>query len=196
MGSPANYDQDSFGWFQDNNSNPDACTQIGATNSNPTADLDVNYNLRFLLQNTGGKDGTNGFTLWRDVNGGGYSQVTTSSTYARIFASANWSDGAAVGNVIGGGTYDEGYTDSNGSIASFTLTAGQESECVWCIQFRSADVVGTETVTFEMRFSGGGSLDVYTTRPTVTSWNLPPTVFPYYLLPKMRHRVDWARLRQ
>lgn len=173
MGAPAAIDQDSFQWFDDDSgsSTPDNNTSIHAANTNLSAPAyDTSYFLRFLLQNTGGKDGTFGFQAWFTVDAGTPTQITTTSSFVRSVATAGtWNDGQALNQLMGGGTYDEGYADeNNGSIASYTIVAGQESEVGWVIQFRSADFTGNEVVDIYVRYDTPADVDTYTNRTSTT----------------------------
>jgi hypothetical protein len=144
-------------------------TQLGTTT---TPALDTNFRPRFVLDNTGTKDETDGYELWYRINGGTWTQVTTTSSFVRSTATIQYADGATTNQLIGSGTYDEGYGDENdGQIASFTLGQGTEAEIEWCIQFRSADfTAGGELVEIRMRFDNGSELDGYTTD---ISFNMP-----------------------
>ncbi|MHC4605117.1 MAG: hypothetical protein ACYS6W_17515, partial [Planctomycetota bacterium] len=175
MGQP-NTVQDAFRWKTDvNGIDVDAGwaealnVQLGTTT---TPALDTNFRPRFVLDNTGLKIETDGYHLYYRINSGTWTRVTTTSSFVRSTATIEYADGATTVQLIGSGTYDEGYGDEeDGAIASFSLTNGQEAEIEWCIQFRSADfTAGGELVEIRMRFDGGVELDGYTTD---ISFNMP-----------------------
>ncbi len=172
MGQPY-YDQDSFRWREDDGSESGA-TWIHAANVNLSSpQLDYTYRLRYLLQNTGDKDGTMTPRLEYQYNGGSWTQVTTSSNYVRSIASSYVSDGTACTQQIGSGTHDEGYFDSNGSITGFTFAQQQESENEWCFRFRSADIGGGANVKLRVT-NNGAALNLYS---NTTSIDFPSGTF-------------------
>lgn len=187
MGQPY-YDQDTFRWREDDGTEATA-SWIGDPNQDLSSpQTDYTYRLRFLLQNTGDKDGS-GFTprLEYRRNGGTWTQVTTTSNFVRCQASAYVTDGTACLQRLGSGTYDEGYFDSNGSITSFTFSQAQESEDEWCLQFRSADIGGGDVIELRVT-NGGAALNSYT--------NTPSTTFPAAAFPPVPGRVHRDRRRQ
>jgi hypothetical protein len=169
MSSP-NTVQADFRWRNDDGGETGA-TWIKAAHvdldKNPT--MDVPIRIRFLLQNTGDKDETDGYRLEYSVDGGSYTEVTTSSSYVRYIGSANttWTltDEDPTTQQLGGGTFDEGYWNDQGDTTSFTFAQGQESELEFCIQFRSADIT-ENTIELQVNFDGGSALDGYTYTPS------------------------------
>lgn len=174
-------DQDSFRWKLDVvglNVDSDWAeainTQLGTVT---TIAYDVNFRLRFLLQNTGDKDESDGYNLQYQIDSGGWVNVTGSSNYVRAFTTSQYTDGDATSQILGGGTHDEGDGDTDGTIASFTFALGEESENEFCFQFRSADFSGSEVLELRMSFDNGADLDAYTntismTMPTPPASNL------------------------
>lgn len=147
-------------WFEDDVGH----TQIENAHTNlssPDSYLDTTIGLRVLLDNTGDKVETDGYKIRYRVDAGSWVDVTTSSSYVRAVTSSQHSDGDSTSQVLGGGTFDEGYWDTNGGVASYTLTNGQESENEHILQFRSADC-GGHTVEVSIFFDDNGSLDGYT----------------------------------
>lgn len=176
-GGSAVIDQDSFRWRYDNGSES-AAGWVDSTNVNPASsnfDYDTNYRLRYLLQNTGTKDLSDGFNFEYQIGALGWNPITTTSNYVRAVTSGNVTDGDSTTQQIGAGTHDEGYIDTGGTIASFTLVQGQESENEIVFQFRSADFTGGETVAIQMVFDNGQGLDSYTNTATLTNMAAPPT---------------------
>lgn len=139
--------------------------------SSPSSWLDTNICWRALLYNSGDKVETDGYRLEYSINAGvDWVAVTTSSSYVRSASSGNFTDGDSTSQELGAGTFDEGYWDDTGSIASYTLTNGQESEHEFCFQFRSADCSG-QTVLVRIAFDDGADLDGYT-------YSNPSLIFP------------------
>ena len=129
--------------------------------SDPNSWLDTNICLRFLLDNTGAKDETDGYIIQYRVDAGSWEGITTSSSYVKSVSSGNFTDGDATSQELGAGTFDEGYWDDDGGVASYTLAQGQESENEHNFQFISADCSG-HTIEVRVVFDGGAALDGYT----------------------------------
>ena len=176
----ANTIQESFAWLEDDDV-LEANTPIGSTNDNLAgdADLDTNYRLRFLLQNDGNKDETDGYKLRYSINAGvDYNDVTAGSSYVISTDSVQaLADGDSTAQMIGVGTFDEGYYDeSSGVIASYTLTQAQESEHEFCIQFVSGDA--GQTILLQVKFDNDNNLDGYTNTPSTTTAAAVPALRP------------------
>ena len=172
MGQPY-INQQSYRW-RDDSTGPNvdsgwAEAKNTALGTVTTVVLDTNYRIRFAEENSGAKDLTSTRELWYSVNSGEWFQVTLTSAYVRIFPTSQYDDQDPVTDSparLESGTYDEGYCDEDGEIASFTLAQGpQESENEWCIQFRSADITGAESIELQMQHAGG-VYDNYTNSPT------------------------------
>jgi hypothetical protein len=130
--------------------------------SSPDSWLDTNICWRALLYNSGDKNEEDGYRLEYSIDAGSnWDPVTTSSSYVRSASSGNFTDGDSTSQELGAGTFDEGYWDDNGSIASYTLAQTKESEHEFCFQFRSADC-GGQTVLIRIAFDDGSDLDSYT----------------------------------
>jgi hypothetical protein len=183
-GSPF-IDQDSFRWRYDNGSES-AAGWVDVTNSNPAAssfNYDTNYRLRYLLQNTGTKDKSDGYDFQYRIGGasGTWTDITTTSSFVRSVTSGNVTDGDTTTAQIGSGTHDEGYIDTTGTIASFTIVQAQESENELVFQFVKASFSGGEDVEIRMVYDNGSELDAYTNTATITNMTTPPTnVWPIF----------------
>ena len=148
-------------WFEDDaghNQVENAHTNL----SSPDSYLDTTIGLRILLDNTGSKDETDGYKIVYSINAGvDWYDITTSSSYVKAVAGAQHNDGDSTSQELGSGTFDEGYWDEDGGVASYTLAQGQESENEHYIQFISGDCAG-ETVLIKVVFDGGADVDGYT----------------------------------
>ena len=157
----ANTVQQDFRWRNDNGSET-AATRKADTNNNPTlsaSDYDTTMRIRFNLENTGGKDETDGYHFQYSINDGTWTRISQSSFFVSSRLSSYFADGDSTTQQIGGGTHDEGYMDEGGVISSFTLTQAQESENEWCFQINSGDFSGGEKLELRMAFDNGNSLD-------------------------------------
>ena len=129
--------------------------------SSPNSWLDTAICLRILLYNSGDKVEDSGYKIRYRVDAGTWTDVTTSSSYVRATDHPYRTDGQGTSQELGSGTFDEGYWDEDGSVASFQLASGQEAENEHCITFRSAECPG-HTVEVSIFFDDNGNLDGYT----------------------------------
>lgn len=173
----ANTVQESFRWRDDDDDEINA-TWLADTNVNPTlvaADYDTNIRIRYLIQNTGGKDeGDEGYRIYYSIDDASWVGVGPSTSFVRASSSIEFADEDSTTQQIGGGTHDEGYMDSTGQTNSYVLAQDQESEDEFCFQLRSADFTGGEKLEIRVEFAGGQDLDGYTNTPTITSMPTPP----------------------
>ena len=96
---------------------------------------------------------TEAFKLQYNHNGGGWTDVTASSSVVRVVANANIADGATTTNRIAGsaetfvaGRYDEG----DGTTASITAATPGHTELLWSLEFVDTDLADTDTVDFRV----------------------------------------------
>ena len=178
MGQPS-YTQVHF-QFQDNGADANTSSLIGTEDNTLTSfNLDTVYFLRFKLTNTGAKTQDANFRLEVDVGGGGYNQVTNASTYVR-YADGGDTDGDAISTerlTDTGNTWVNGEYSEDGEVTAFSLahSPSEETELVYAITFRSADLSGGETVTFRLSDAGITSNMVYTVEPDATVPAQPKT---------------------
>src|SRR5512139_2523990 len=105
------YDQDSFRGRNDNGSQTTA-TWKAAANANWTQNVDENFRIRFLVQNTNNRLGS--AQTWRlqyNKGGAGWNDVTASSSVVKAVDSANLTDGADTTQQVGAGSF---VADNNG----------------------------------------------------------------------------------
>jgi hypothetical protein len=174
------YTQESFRGKEDAGGESDT-TWIAALNTNFTWPQDTNLRMRFLVQETADvAEADVSFQLQYNHNGGGWNNVTGSSSVARSSA-GGLTEGGNTTQQIGSGTFvtpnggqDESDGIAGGSSLDFTTTVNQEVELEFCFQIRSADTSGGDTIQFRL-IKDGSPLDAYTNTPTVTLPS-PPSI--------------------
>lgn len=165
--------QKTFRGRNDNGSETTA-TFIAANNTNWTQSADVNFRIRFVLQETGALSGTFVPQLQYNLNNVGYNNVTGSSLVVRASASANFTDGVASTSQLGTGTgtFAAGSLDEvDGVVANVTVAASGYTEVEYCIQIRSVDVVNADNIQLRIvgKSTAGVALDTYTVTPSITA---------------------------
>ena len=167
-GTPA-YDQDAYAWYNDGTES--GSTIIGTANNSQTLDADTTYLIRFVIQETAGADGSNlTAQLEYDVNNSGtWNNVTSTSNNVRAVASTNLTDGNDTTQRLGAGTFisPNGGIDSGDGAAggsALDITANNESEVLYAIQLRSADLANNDTI--QLRVAG---LNSYTNTANATA---------------------------
>ena len=165
MTCPAAWNQKAYRARNDDGSETTA-TWIAAQNATWSQVVDSNFRIRLEVQETAACAGAN--KVWRlqyNKNSAGWVDCSASSVVIRASASANFTDGAATtdqltvgtGTFIGGsgttGGMDEGNCNAGG--ASMDVAASGHSEAEFCVQLRSADTVGGDTI--ELRITDAGT---------------------------------------
>jgi hypothetical protein len=122
--------------------------------------------VRFEVEEDAGGEAVAGGQLEYDLNtSGSWLSVNASSSVVRSAASSHVADGAATANLLtaGAGAFVAGSFDEvDGDCADVNLTS-QHTEFEYCVQIRSADVAGGNTV--RLRVAG---VQVYTAVPSIT----------------------------
>ena len=172
MGKPYNLDQDSFKGYEDD-AGEGAGTQKAAVNTNWTQDPDENFRVRYLVQETNGGDvGALAIKLQRQLNGGGWVDVTGASTVVKMSASAWLTEGADCTQVLGAGAFEadnNGQEDVDGTFTTGAgWTANEEIECEFCCQIIGGDTSGGDTVELRLIEDGGTLFFAYTNTPSLT----------------------------
>ena len=164
------FDQDSFRGRNDDG-NETTATWSADTNIDWTQVVDVNFRVRFVVQETGdGAAADKTFQLEYNLNGGGWNDVNGSSSVVRAWASPNVADGADTTQQIGSGTpvgaNNDAFDEVDGLAGSTNLdfSGSDEVELEYCVQIRSADVVADDTIQLRVK-----NLDSYTSTPTITA---------------------------
>jgi hypothetical protein len=153
---------------------------IAAQNTPWSQAVDVNFRVRFRGGDTGGATGT--WTtpqLQYQLNGGGFINVTGSSSVVRATASPNVADNATTSTQLtggSGGTFVAGSFDEvDGVVGSISLGASGNSEVEFCVQIRSADVGNGDTI--ELLVLNGGAAPTETNgHPSLTVTGVSTTV--------------------
>ena len=147
-----------------------AATWIEALNTDWYQPWDENFRLRFVVAETAGGDAKNPDVHFQyNLNGGGWNDVTTSSSVLRAFASSNYAEGDDTTQQIGSGTFvspNSGMTEDGEALTSATINTS-EIEVEGCFQVRSADVSQDDTI--EIRATIDAAAPAGTpTLPTIT----------------------------
>ena len=166
-------------------------TPIALQNTNITRDISVGgdkqVHLRYRMDEvgTGDIDGatTDDYQLQFQVNsGGGWSDVTASSSRVQTDTSSELSDGSAttnrtqdgISNGLGDAFVAGEQEDGDGEITDSQLTGNDYTEHVWALDLISADWTADDFVTFRLRFNGGNMANNVIPRIT----DLPPFYAP------------------
>jgi hypothetical protein len=174
---PASFTQDAFRGRNDDG-NETTATWKEAQSTNWKQTLDVNFRVRFRAQEGAACAGNN--KVWRlqyNKNAAGWVDGSASSSVVRASASPNLADAAAVTDQLSGGTgtfvgatgFDE--VDCNAGGSSMDVAASGQSECEFCCQLRSADVVYGDTIQLRIT-DAGTALASYTQTPTMTAGSI------------------------
>ena len=180
-------EQDHWRWYDDDNTDADATTALAAEDTTyeiPTASLDSSIHLRVGYSNTGGGPSTDTFTIAYKVDAGSWETIDNSlgdSLPVKMKpGQPTMPDPTSQRLTAGTGTWDSGvYIEptANGSVAD--LAAGDFTEDVYSIQFRSAYLSGGESIEFRIQ-SLTSDLDVInqTIVCTIESSGTPATANP------------------
>lgn len=160
-----------------------------ALNTNWTQLVDVNFRVRFLVEETAGGAENVTWNLYYSLNGGAYAQVTT-STPVRVVDSTHFADDTATTTVLGGtGTFLAGYGDDADAVMPSAgnqgWTGSQHTEHELCLRINSAQVANNDTISLQVRKSGGTTI-TYNQTPTITvseplAYSLPADAGSYAL---------------
>lgn len=170
----ASFTQNAFRGREDDG-NETTANWKDAQNTNWNQPVDTNFRVRFQMQEGAGCAKNN--VVWRlqyNLEGAGWVDVTGTSSVVRATASPNLADAANLTDQLTGGTgtfqgatgFDEANGDAGG--ASMDLAASGHAEAEYCVQLRSADVVGGQTIQLRVTDSGN-ALASYTQTPTITA---------------------------
>jgi hypothetical protein len=135
---------------------------------------DTNFRVRFEVQETAGCAGAN--KVWQlqyNKNSAGWVTVNGSSSNVRSSASPNIADAANLTNQLTAGTgtfigatgFDE--VDGAAGGAAMDVAASGHSEAEFCVQIRSAEAAGGDTI--QLRITDNGSaFAAYDATPSIT----------------------------
>ncbi len=146
---------------------------IAALNTNWTQDVDVNFRIRFDIEETGDQGEKDGFQLQYNLNSAGWNDVNGTSAVVRSSASTHYADEDDTTQQIGSGAFvspNAGMDENNG----FANEAGGElrldgAEAEFCVQILSGGVVDADSLQLRLVRAGGqGVFNTYTNTPTIT----------------------------
>ncbi len=158
-------EQDSFR-FRNDDGSESAATWKAAVNTDVTITVSGNtaFRIRFLVQETAGNASVNFKPqLQRQLNAGGFVDVTGTSGVIRAVDSANLTDGEDTTQQIGAGTFitnNDGVDEVNGvaGSAKTDFVGNDETEFEYSVEIVDADVADSDTV--DLRISDA-NIDSY-----------------------------------
>jgi hypothetical protein len=153
---------------------------IAAANTDWTQEVDANFRVRFLVQETADVPDANvEFQLQYNLGGAGWNDVNGSSSVIRSSA-GQLTDGGNTTQQLGTGTFvtpnagqDEANGLAGGASLDFSWTTNQEVELEYCVQLRSADTSEGNTVQLRLVKEADEVLDTYSNTPTITRPSTP-----------------------
>ena len=175
MGAAAR-DQDSYrGRDDDVALNSATFNGGGGLNTGWTQDVDTNFRIRYLVQETGGGMALNTLLeLWfTHTQGAGVPEVMTATSALRPAATTQYADGDTTTQVLGAGTYVSGESlggvDNGVVTGNLDLNGNDEVEVEFCLTINSSQVANGDTFTnVEVRLSTDARLNTYTNTLTIT----------------------------
>ena len=172
MAKVATYDQDSFeGRDDDVGLNVDTWNGGGGTNGNWTQDVDVNFRIRYLIQETNGGEGTLVVKAQYKHEGADYTDITSGSAI-QWATSSQYADDDTTTQLLGAGSFVAGYGSEADNIApdsgSVSLIANEETEFEFVFTIDSAQVSNDDIILVRLLESDGTEFLTYTNTPTIT----------------------------
>jgi len=174
------YDQVGFRGRNDDG-NEATATWKAAENANWSQAVDVNFRIRFAVQETAdGNVGLNtALQLQRRLNAGAWENVELATgTAVRVFDSPNVLNNQQLTRQLtsGTGTYQPGGFDENNGqapVGAPTLTGNfdhlEVTEVEYSLRLMSADVINGDIIEFRLVDNvGNGPIDAYTQTPVIT----------------------------
>lgn len=158
--------------FQQDGANANTSTLIGTEDTTTALDADTVYFLRIKVSNTGTKDqsGSNAWQLQYDKNNAlSWADVNGTSSNVRSAAGQD-TDGDAMTERLtatSASTYVNGVYDEVDGTFTQNLAQDTDSEHVFSITFRSADLSNGDEIDFRL-LASGSTLDNYNVTPTCT----------------------------
>jgi len=150
------FDQDSFRGREDDGSET-AATWIAAANTDWTQNVDANFRIRFLIQETnGGPNNNSQLQLQYNKNSGGWNDVNGTSSNAQSSLSTHFADDDNTTQQLGSGTFitpNSGMDEDNGlagELNDIDFAGNDEVEVEYCLQLLSADVADGDTIQFRV----------------------------------------------
>lgn len=179
-------DQDSFRGRDDDGSESVA-TWKAAANTNWTQEVDENFRVRFLIQETaGGSENNVQPQLQYNLNAAGWTSVTGASSVVKASLSDNFADDDNTTQQIGAGTFitpNSGMDEDNGLAGEnmdIDFAGNDEVEVEYCCQIVGADVNDADTVELRVVRNNLTVLEIYTNTPSITVSKPAPSTKNYY----------------
>lgn len=159
-------DQYDWRWYDDDNIDIDSCTAHAAINTSyevPIANLGTAHIIRFHQKIVNFSGGPNYVQLQYNKDSGGWNDVTPTSSNVRSIAGLPPDNDICLTELLTneGGTFSAAglYDESLGLTqfcTTYNLQANNETELAFCIEFRSADLSGGESIDFRLIEPSGG----------------------------------------
>lgn len=179
-----------YGFFDDDNADPDAVTQVGSegTDGSPyvldrTVGTAFAFHIRISMDETAGNSRTGTLQLRYQPNGtGGYNNVDSTSSYLRTYTGSQLTDFVTNTNLLtaGAGDWNNGVADEDdGSTGSFALVKNDYTECMWAVYLVTDDWNDDEYVEVELLAGGSFNVTNLATNPIKITVD-KPAVTPEY----------------
>ena len=147
---------------------PPGAAAVAAVNTPATLEVDTTYLVRSRVENTGAA-GATAFKWQRRLNGGTWTDVTTSSAAVKAVVGAAFANNDDVPQVLGGGQTYVTNNDAASEDGTTTLPAAFAGsgaiEFVLAFQIVGADVADEDDIELRIVQDDGTVLDTYTQTP-------------------------------
>lgn len=161
-----------FRWYEDGTES--GATAIAAENANiDRIESLPNLVLRYGVQESGAGSAsgasTDDYQLQYSLNGGAYTNVTTSSSVCRGFGSSNLTDAGSTTQRLtsGTGSFIAGEISEDGLLDDWQLTANNFSELLYTVAIQTGDTAPDNTIDFRV-LRNGGVFNTYSVTPRIT----------------------------
>lgn len=167
-----------FRFYEDgteSGSSPIAAEDTNVTGRNVNSDSKVH--VRYRIQETGGKAGSanDDWNLQYQIDGGGFANVTTTSSGVKVDTASSLTDGSATTNRATNGITDgtgsfvaSQQEEGDGQITNFQLTASNFTEAVWAVTLVSADLSNGNVIQFRVSLNAGSPGVTNSVTPQIT----------------------------
>jgi len=160
--------------YRDDDGSETLATWRQNANVDDSLDVDTNYRMRFLLQNTDADDSAIvKAQLQYNHEGAGWNNVTGASSVVRASASNHVAEDQTTSEQMAGPqTFVGGGIDEVDGIAQqigsdIAIGAEKDTEVEYCFQIRSADVENNDSIQLRI-IDNATALDQYDNTPTIT----------------------------
>lgn len=169
---------DKFRFYEDgteSGSSPAANEDTNISGRNVNSDSKIH--VRYRIQESGGKSGNAGddWNLQYQIDGGGFTNVTTTSTGVKVDTGSSLTDGSATTNRATNGITDgtgsfvaSQQEEGDGQITNFQLTASNFTEAVWAVTLVSAGLTNGNVIQFRVSLNGGSPGVTNSVTPQIT----------------------------